>query len=283
MSPHVATRCVWWCITSPLHRLAWGASTCSSGTMTTAKLRTTSSANTQQVRPRPYFDSPLLRKCFYSNCWHWFVFSAEEPLGDSPPPNSTETSKRLLQCHYVRFIRGWSGPVNTVADFHYRYLPFFCVAVESKWPEPAQKHRLTNHTAGVTPKRKHGSRSTPLLSPLQLWIWFTSSFPPFPSSCSSSRWLESAASSCWPDGEGPEANNKHTSQFPWVCSGYVWDIKNSDLWFTLTNVLMGSEQMAPNLLQEFLYVVKKKEMLPFFNFTRLLKSLLVLKTYFTMC
>lgn len=50
MSHHAAMRCAWSCITSRLPPLLWEGFICFSGTMTTAKPRTTSSVNTRQVR-----------------------------------------------------------------------------------------------------------------------------------------------------------------------------------------------------------------------------------------
>lgn len=48
-SHHAVMRCVWWCTTNHLLPLVWEGYICSSGTMTTAKPRTTLSVNTQQV------------------------------------------------------------------------------------------------------------------------------------------------------------------------------------------------------------------------------------------
>lgn len=88
MSPHVAMRCVWWCITSRLLLLAWGGSTCSSGTMTIVKLRTTSSANTLQVLLPQYFNILLLWKdlntvdpdSFSPQSCHWTLPPLPTPL-----------------------------------------------------------------------------------------------------------------------------------------------------------------------------------------------------------
>lgn len=92
MSPHVVMRCVWWCITSRPLLLAWGGSTCSSGTMTIVKLRTTSSANTLQVLLPQYFNILLLWKDLNTVDPDSF-FPTELPLDPSPSPNSTQTSK----------------------------------------------------------------------------------------------------------------------------------------------------------------------------------------------
>lgn len=88
MSPHVVMRCVWWCITSRPLLLAWGGSTCSSGTMTIVKLRTTSSANTLQVLRPQYFNILLLWKdlntvdpdSFSPQSCHWTLPPLPTPL-----------------------------------------------------------------------------------------------------------------------------------------------------------------------------------------------------------
>lgn len=119
MSHRAAMRCVWWCITNRPLLPVWAGSTCSSGTTTIAKPKTTSSANTLRVQLTQYFNIPLLWK-YVNIVDRDSFFSTEKPLDPSPSPNSTQTSNMcsvwLLKTDILDTLTVWTSWMLFITD-----------------------------------------------------------------------------------------------------------------------------------------------------------------------